>query len=111
MNTTACDSFEPCHDNYACRIHAASTIGTMEHATHTCPNGLGCETFADNDSRCSDCATPAPTISRDEEFSQWLKSEGFMFGMRPTPERMLQSPDSLRAAQRAWLRDYIARGK
>ena len=27
-----CDSFEPCHGNYACRIHAASTPGTMEYA-------------------------------------------------------------------------------
>lgn len=26
-----CDSFEPCHGNYACRIHAASTPGTMEY--------------------------------------------------------------------------------
>lgn len=26
-----CDSFEPCHGNYACRIHADSTPGTMEY--------------------------------------------------------------------------------
>ena len=26
-----CDSFEPCHGNYACCIHAASTPGTMEY--------------------------------------------------------------------------------
>ncbi len=31
-NSVACDSFSPCHGNYACCIHAASTPGTMEHA-------------------------------------------------------------------------------
>ncbi len=46
---------------------------------------------------------------KDDEFSQWLAEQRIGFGIRPTAERMLQSPDSLTAAQRAWLRSFIAR--
>lgn len=34
-NTIACDTFSPCVGNYACCVHAETTVGTMEHARAT----------------------------------------------------------------------------
>lgn len=42
------------------------------------------------------------------EFMAWLASERFDFGIMPSPQRMLKSPDSLTRRQRAWLNAHIA---
>lgn len=55
-------------------------------------------------------APPADPEARAAEFRAWLASERIGYGLLPTPEKMLRSPDSLTGAQRAWLQAFISRG-